>query len=665
MAESWSTGKSRDIYSMDSWGDGYFQINPEGFLEICPLGSSQQKINLHSLMEELEERGLSTPVIVRFCEVIQSRIEKLNSYFQNAIKENGYKGQYRGVYPIKVNQQGQIVREILKKGAPFNLGLECGSKPELLIALSLMENPDAAIICNGFKDREYIEMSLLAQKINKKTILVVERKEELETIISVSKTLNLEPSIGFRVKLHASSKGNWGESTGMNSKFGLTSTEIVGCLESLEKAGLMGALKLLHFHIGSQVPSIQHIKNAVKEGVRFYVELKKKAPKLEYLDVGGGLGVNYEAPQNLDSKNSLNYTPQEYANDVIFITQSICDEKDTEHPHIITESGRFLVAHSSILITDVIGHQNKSSEDIGFTVNAKDPQIAKELLEIYTDVNEKNFHEFYNDLVEKKRDILQMFTYGVLSLQERGRAEKLYQAISRKMIRIGKGLLGAEEICYELESQMSSIYFCNFSLFQSLPDSWALNQVFPIMPLQRLHERPNCRAVLADLTCDSDGRINRFIDSETKEVQKYLEVHELKKDEPYYIGFFLTGAYQEVLGDLHNLFGDTNTVQISIHEDGTYSLNDVAKEDSVSKVLDYVRYQEHELFERVRKDCEKSIRERRVSVKEIQIFLKQYEKSLRGSPYLISSKKPDSYTVYQDPKQEDSDDKLSTEETAR
>ncbi len=505
-----------------------------------------------------------------------------------------------------------------------------------------MKNPEAAIICNGFKDRDYIEMTLLAQKINKHTIIVVERIEELETIIEISKSIDLKPSIGFRVKLHTSSKSHWRDSTGMNSKFGLTSREVVHCMETLKNNNFTNSLELLHFHIGSQVPSIQHIKNGVKEGVRFYVEIKKQAPSLKYLDVGGGLGVNYEAPQNLDSKNSLNYTPQEYANDIIFITQSICDEQDIEHPCIITESGRFLVAHSSVLITDVLGEQAKSlQEEIVFTINSKDSQIVKELLELYTDVNEKNFYEFYNDLVEKKRDILQMFTYGVLSLEQRGRAEELYQAIAQKMIRLAKKTKGSEEICYNLESQLSSIYFCNFSVFQSLPDSWALSQVFPIMPIQRLHEKPTQRAILADLTCDSDGKIERFIDPETKEVQKYLEVHELNLKDPYYIGFFLTGAYQEVLGDLHNLFGDTNTVQVSIHEDGGYTLNEVSREDSVSEVLSYLRYQGHDLFEKVRKECEKSIQEKRFSMKEAHLFLRKYGKSLKGSPYLISSKNKD------------------------
>lgn len=628
--EKWTIQNSSELYGIEYWGDNYFRINENGHVEVGINDPEMKPADLYQLTHDLVERGLRLPLLIRFSDIVRHRIQLINRCFANAIKDYNYKGQYLGVYPIKVNQERHLVEEIIQEGKFHRLGLECGSKPELLITLAVMDNPDALIICNGFKDFEYVETALLAQKLGKHIVVVVDRIEEFDFILNAAKKVNVKPHIGFRCKLNSQGTGRWVESSGARSKFGLTPSEIVECVDRLEQQNMLDCLELLHFHIGSQIPSIQSIKSSIKEGAQFYTELSKLAPNLRLIDVGGGLGVNYDGSGRSDS--STNYNEQEYANDVVSIIQSICEEKSVAHPDIVTESGRALVAHSSILIFDVLGSNELKKHKVNFEVSDKDSRIVQELYEIWNQVTLSNFNEYYNDLIEKKRDSLQLFTYGVLDLRQRAKAEDLYWASVTKMYYLIEGEEEFEDIYWELANILSDTYFCNFSVFQSLPDSWALNQVFPVMPIHRLKEEPDNTALLVDLTCDSDGKIDNFIDIDAAQEQRFLEVHNLKKEESYLIGVFLTGAYQEILGDMHNLFGDTDAVHISLDRNG-YNVDHVVQGDTVSDVLTYVSYHKHELIELVRKAAEQGILKGELEKSEAKLLLQHYEQGLAGYTY--------------------------------
>ncbi len=629
---SWDSKKSADLYGINYWSGGYFYINKDGSVEVTPRGKDGLKLDLHALTKDLYDRGIRPPILIRLPDIVKSRIELLAECFHKAIDDCGYKSSYCGVYPIKVNQQSHLVEEIIEFGKFNRLGLECGSKPELLVALSLMDTPNALIICNGFKDQEYIETALLSQKLSRKTYLVVDRFAELEMIIAASKKLSIKANIGFRAKLNSQGSGKWTGSSGARSKFGLSPSEIVSGIKILKEADMLSSLDLIHFHIGSQITSIQNIKTSIKEAARFYAECHLLGASPKYLDVGGGLGIDYDASGG-KSDSSTNYNEQEYVNDVVSIIQSICDEKNVPHPHIITESGRSLVAHSSVLVFDVLGSNVVAKTDLNIEVDKSDSGIVHELFEIYNTLNSENINEFYNDLLEKKRDTMNMFSYGVLDLNQRAKAEDIAWAITTKMAKLAKKNDDSESIYWKLERELSDTYFCNFSIFQSLPDSWALKQTFPVMPIHRLDEKPSRKATLADLTCDSDGKIDEFIDIEEESTQRFLEVHELKKDEHYFMGVFLTGAYQETLGDLHNLFGDANAVHVSITEDG-YNIDHVVEGDSVEEVLNYVEYSKPKLIEKIRKASEVSISSGNLSKQEAKLLMKYYQQSLAGYTYL-------------------------------
>jgi arginine decarboxylase len=629
---SWNTDKSKSLYGISKWGMGFFDINQSGHVCVQVDDKPEDALDLHRLVTELRESGVRLPLLVRFSNILEERIKSIHESFQRAIDESDYQNRYIGVFPIKVNQQRHLVEEVVKLGRPYSLGLECGSKPELLISLAMMDNLEAFIVCNGFKDKEYIETALLSHKLGRKTFIVVDRMEEIDLIIEASKKLNIKPYIGFRCKLNHKPSGKWSETSGVKSKFGLTPSEIIKGVKQLEDVDLLDCLQLLHFHIGSQVPSIQSIKSSIKEGARFYTELKKMAPSLSFIDVGGGLGVDYDGSGCSDS--STNYTEQQYANDVVYSLKQICDEKNVSHPTIISESGRALVAHSSVLIFEVIGRNKIFKTDLEFEVNPTDSPIVKAIHEIYDSVSVENFQESYSDLIEKRRDTLQLFTYGVLDLTQRAKAEDLYWATSAKMVKLARGHEELENIKYELEKELTDIYFCNFSLFQSLPDAWALKQVFPVMPIHRLQHRPAKRAILVDLTCDSDGKLNHFIDSQELDTQAYLEVHRFDTKEPYYLAAFMTGAYQEILGDLHNLFGDTDAVHISV-KDGRYSIDHVIEGDSVTDVLNYVQYNRLELLDKVRRSNESAISDGKITRPEAKLLLKHYEEGLSGYTYFV------------------------------
>jgi arginine decarboxylase len=628
---SWSVEKSAELYGINNWGSGFFKINPKGNIEITPF-KGQSGLDLHQLVQDLRARGVRPPILVRIPNLLQARIELISNCFNNAIRESGYKGGYSGVYPIKVNQQRHLLEEIVEFGRPCKLGLECGSKPELLIALAYMDNPDAHIVCNGFKDTEYVDTALLSMKLGRSTFIVVDRYDELNIILNASKKLNIRPKIGLRAKLTTKGEGKWIESSGARSKFGLTPSEIVEAIQVLKNENMIDCLQLLHFHIGSQVPSIQSIKGSIKEAARFFTEFHAMGASPKFIDVGGGLGIDYDGSGK--SHSSTNYSEQEYANDVVSILQTICDEKNVPHPQIISESGRAIVAHSSFLVFDVLGLNEVEKEEIPFTVDKKDSLVVKDLLYIHENVNAKNINEFYNDLVEKKNDSLQLFSFGGLSLEQRAKAEDIYWACATKMTKLAKDNPEAEDIYWALQKDLSDTYFCNFSIFQSLPDSWAVQQVFPLMPIHRLNEQPDQRATIADLTCDSDGKIDNFIDPDTGKSQGYLEVHKLKPNEPYYMAAFLAGAYQEILGDLHNLFGDTDTVHITINENGTYNIDHALVGDSVSEVLSYLDFNRFEMVERLRLAAEQSIVKGSLSHSEAKMLMKHYEEGLSGYTYL-------------------------------
>jgi arginine decarboxylase len=630
----WGTENSKELYGIGSWGSGFFDVNEKGNILVTPQGSDGPTVDLLELTQDLQERGIRVPMLIRFPDITKARIQLLSKCFAKAIEENAYRGSYRGVYPIKVNQQRHLVEELVKFGQHTRLGLEAGSKPELLVVLAMNNTPNALIICNGFKDQEYIETAILSQKLGRNTIIVVDRVSELPMIIDAAKKFNTQAKIGFRAKLHAKGAGKWVDSSGDRSKFGLTPLEIVEAVELLKKENMLDSLELLHFHIGSQIPSISAVKGSLKEGTRFFTELYFMGARLKYIDVGGGLGVDYDGSGKSDS--SMNYTEQEYANDVVSIVQSTCDEHNVPHPDIVTEAGRALVAHHSVLVFNVLGINEVQKKEPASPTSKDDHRVVQELAYIHEQLNEGNLHEFYNDVMHIKETILQLFTFGVLSLQHRAKAENLCWVILTKMEAIARQNEDAQELAANLQEILSDTYFCNFSVFQSMPDSWAVGQLFPVIPIHRLSEEPTRRAILVDLTCDSDGKIGQFIDTSgnsSKQKKTGLEVHALKENEPYYMGVFLVGAYQEILGDLHNLFGDTDAVHITVTSAG-YTVDHVVEGDTVTEVLSYVQYHRPELIESIRRASEESILSGTITKNEARLLMRHYEQGLSGYTYL-------------------------------
>lgn len=628
---NWTPEKSSELYGINNWGNGYFQINNAGNVSVTPMGSAGPSVDLYDLTQDLLDRGIRVPIMIRFPDIIRSRVELLNGCFQKAFEEYGYKGEYRGVYPIKVNQQRHLVQELVKYGAEYNMGLEAGSKPELLVVLALMKAEKALIVCNGFKDIEYIETAILSQKLGRNTIIVVDRYEELKMIVDVAKKFNARPKIGFRAKLNSQGAGKWVDSSGARSKFGLTSAEIVSGVEFLKAEGMLDCLELLHYHIGSQVPQIQSIKSSLKEGARFYVELYKMGAGLKYIDVGGGLGIDYDGSGHSDS--SVNYSEQEYANDIVSTLQTLCDESNIPHPNIVTESGRFMVAHHSVLVFNVMGVNDLHRENPPRPATKADPSIMQDMQYVYEKLNAENINECFNDLEQSKQESLQLFTFGVLSLEQRAWCEMMYFAIATKMARLARRTPDAEDIVAALSKELCDTYFSNFSVFQSVPDSWAVGQLFPVIPIHRLNEEPTREATLADLTCDSDGVIEKFIDTETGTPKETVRLHKFTTDNQYYVGVFLTGAYQEILGDLHNLFGDTDAVHISLNEVG-YTIDHYVPGDTVTEVLSYVQYGRSEMVDSVRKATEESIQKGTITKHEARLLIKHYEEGLSGYTYL-------------------------------
>jgi arginine decarboxylase len=631
-AGGWSVADALDTYSVRNWGKGYFGISPEGHVTVHPDKNPDRRIDLKELVDQLTGRGIQLPILLRFTDLLRHRIGEIAEAFGNARTEFGYQGGYCCVYPIKVNQQRHVVEEVLACGRPHGFGLEAGSKPELMAVLAVTDGDNQTpIICNGFKDDEFIKMVVLATKLGKKIIPVVEKFSELELIVKHMEALGVRQPLGVRVKLATRGTGRWKSSAGYRSKFGLTLTEVLDAFQLLKSRGLEDCFQMTHFHMGSQVSNIRKVKDALTEAARVYVELARLGAGLKYIDVGGGLGVDYDGSQT-DFESSINYTLQEYANDVVFQVQQVCDEAEVPHPTIITESGRAMVAYHSVLVFDVLGTHTFDHNQAPAAVPEDAPAPIHELFAEYRDLTKRNATESYHDATEQMERVLQLFKLGHMTLEQRATAERLFWAFGRKLQRLVRELDHVPEELQALDTMMSDTYFCNFSVFQSMPDSWAIDQLFPMMPIHRLIEAPTRRAVLGDITCDSDGKVDQFID--LRDVQSTLELHPVTDGQPYYIGTFLLGAYQEILGDLHNLFGDTNAVHVHLEPDGTSNVDTVIKGDTVAEVLHYVQYSAEILTNRVRKDVERAVRAGRLSVAESREFLGFYESGLTGYTYL-------------------------------
>jgi arginine decarboxylase len=630
LIEKWKVQDAIETYGIRHWGKGYFGINAAGHVAVHPNKRPDQAIDLKDLVDQLQTRGIQLPILLRFTDILRHRVGEINDAFRAAITEYDYRGNYCCVYPIKVNQQRHVVEEILDFGRPYNFGLEAGSKPELLAVLAQTNGMATPIICNGFKDDEFIKMTVLARKIGKEIILVVEKFTELEALVRYAQELNVRPALGVRVKLASRGAGRWKFSAGFRSKFGLTVTEVLEALDYLKQRDLADCLQLVHFHLGSQITNIRNIKNALTEAGRVYVELARVGAGVRYMDVGGGLGIDYDGSQT-DFESSVNYTLQEYANDVVFRIKSMCDESGVAHPTIISESGRAVVAYHSLLVFDVLGVANFDRYQAPVQIPADAPEPITDLFANYRDLCKKNVLESYHDAIQAVDEALNLFNLGYLSVELRAVAEQLFWAVCNKMLRIVRELEYIPEELQGLEAMLSDTYFCNFSIFQSMPDSWAVKQLFPIMPIHRLNEPPSRRAVLGDITCDSDGKIDQFID--LRDVRNTLQLHPYDGS-PYYLGAFLLGAYQEILGDLHNLFGDTNAVHVSLDDDGEIVLDTVIKGDTVREVLHYVQYSADELAARMRKDVERAVRGGKISLEESRQLLRFYESGLEGYTYL-------------------------------
>jgi arginine decarboxylase len=630
IPRKWNIADSAETYGIKYWSHNYFSVNEQGNVVAHPLGPEAGTIDLKDLVAEVKRRGIGLPLLIRFSDILKSRIVELHESFLRAMQEYGYKGEYRGVYPIKVNQHRYVVEEIVQFGRPYHYGLEAGSKPELLAVMGTLDDPEALIICNGYKDEEYIETALMCSKLGRKVLIVVEKFSELDLIAATARKVGVRPRIGMRVKLASKGSGRWEASGGDRSKFGLSTREVVEAVQYLKERELLSCLELLHFHLGSQISAIRAVKNALREAGRFYTEIVKLGAPLKYFDAGGGLGVDYDGSQT-NFASSMNYTLQEYANDIVFGLQEICDAAGVPHPTVVTESGRAVVAHHATLVIDVLG---VGEFDVG---KAPDKvidgahRVVKNLFDTHRDVSSKNVREAYHDALEYREEALSLFALGNLSLPERVVAEDIFWGICQKILKITREMREVPEEFEGLERALSDTYFCNFSMFQSLPDIWAIDQLFPIMPIHRLVEEPTRRAVLADITCDSDGKIDHFIDR--RDVKSVLELHPLN-GEDYYLGVFLVGAYQEILGDLHNLFGDTNTVHVSLVPGGGYQIEHVVTGDTVTDVLKYVSYAREDLLARVRRFAEQAVRANRMSLEETRGLLRMYDEGLSGYTYL-------------------------------
>ena len=626
----WRIEDSAELYNINGWGLKYFSINDKGHVAVTPREGSAS-VDLKELMDELQVRDVTSPVLLRFPDILDNRIEKISKCFQQAADEYGYTAKNFIIYPIKVNQMRQVVEEIVSHGKKFNIGLEAGSNPELHAVLAINTDENSLIICNGYKDENYVELALLAQKMGRRIFLVVEKLNELRLIADISKRLKIRPNIGIRIKLASSGSGKWEESGGDGSKFGLNSSELLEALDFLEKAKMTDCLKLIHFHIGSQITKIRRIKNALKEASQFYVQLQNMGFHVEFVDIGGGLGVDYDGTRSSSSESSMNYSIQEYVNDSVSALVDACAKNNLPQPNIITESGRSLTAHHSVLVFEVLETTSLPIWDEKEELGENPHELVDELYKIWDNMNQPRLLESWHDALQIREEALDLFGLGLLDLRTRAQIEQLFWSVAREVNEIASDMKHAPEELRKISKLLPDKYFCNFSLFQSLPDSWSIDQLFPIMPISRLDERPDRTATIQDITCDSDGKINNFISSHG--ANSHLAVHALNNKEPYYIGVFLVGAYQEILGDMHNLFGDTNAVHVSVYKD-RYEIDQVIDGETVAEVLDYVQFSPKKLVRSVETWVTSSMKAGIITPEEGREFLSNYRSGLYGYTYL-------------------------------
>jgi arginine decarboxylase len=624
---SWTTDDSRDLYNIEGWGIGYFDINERGHVTVHPTRNPERGLDLYELAMDLDAQGVGLPLLLRFSDILRTRIEMLQERFRSATEDFDYTGAYTTVYPIKVNQQRHVVEEIVQFGRKYNVGLEVGSKPELQAALALTERTDHMIVCNGYKDEEYIRLALMGQKLGHTVLIVLEKIAEVDTLLKVADEMNVQPTAGVRIKLSTTGAGRWSETAGERSKFGLNAAQLVRVVDRLQSVDRTDILKMVHFHLGSQIPDIRNIKAAMTEVSRYYVELRQMGVGIDYVDVGGGLGVDYEGTRSTAAA-SVNYSIQEYANDIVYSLAEACREAELPMPHIISESGRALTAHHALLLINVIDLETQSSDAPAELPEDVHP-IVQDLFAALRDIDDRSLREVYHDALFAKEQVQSHFHSGVLSLRERAVAERLQNAIMNRVAQVaGRNEEEYEDILPEVGAHLTDRYFCNFSLFQSLPDSWAIDQLFPIMPVHRLNEEPTRRGTLQDVTCDSDGKIDRFVG--WRKPKPSLELHSLHGTEPYILGIFLTGAYQEILGDLHNLFGDTNAVHLKL-TDGGYEIEDLVHGDTITEVLNYVQFSAQDLITTFRRKVQNADS---LARNEANAFIADYIAGLNGYTYL-------------------------------
>lgn len=626
----WRIEDSAEIYNISGWGLKYFSINDKGHVQVTPRMDCAS-VDLKDVIDELKIRDVSAPVLLRFPDILDDRIQKISSCFKKAANEYSYTGQNFIVYPIKVNQMRQVVEEIVSHGNKYNIGLEAGSKPELHAVLAVNTHTNSLIVCNGYKDEDYVELALLAQKMGRRIYLVVEKLNELKLISDVARRLNIMPNIGIRIKLSSSGSGKWEESGGDVSKFGLNSSELLDALSFLEKNNMTESLKLIHFHIGSQITKIRRIKNALREAMQFYVQLSKMGFNIDFVDIGGGLGVDYDGTRSSMGENSMNYSIQEYVNDSVSALVDVCVKNNLPQPNIITESGRSLTAHHSVLIIEVLETTQLPIWFDNETIDENAHELTKELYNIWDRINATTLFEDWHDALQIREEALELFSLGLLDLRTRAQIEKLFWSVARDVNDLTRSMKHPPEELRKVDRMLPEKYFCNFSLFQSLPDSWAIDQLFPIMPISRLDEKPTHRCTIQDITCDSDGKINRFVSPQGMSYS--LPVHAFKQNDKYYIGVFLVGAYQEILGDLHNLFGDTSAVHISVNSDG-YQIEQVIDGEPVADVLDYVEYSPKKLVRNLEAWVSASMKQGIITPEEGRQFLNNYKSGLYGITYL-------------------------------
>lgn len=633
MQEPWDIPAATALYNIDRWGAGYFGINEKGNVRVFPTLNPSTPIDIMEVVAEAQDQGLKFPLVLRFQDLLRHRVQTINEAFTGAVEEFKYQGVYRGVFPIKVNQLQEVVEEIMSAGEAYHFGIEAGSKPELLAALAIHRDPESLIICNGYKDVQFIQNALLGTRLGKRVILVVEKLEELHQILAVSKEMGVEPWIGVRVRLMSKGAGKWALSGGENAKFGLSTAELVAASDTLKKAGLGHCLKLVHFHVGSQVPDIGTIKRAVREAARFYAKLCKLGHDLGYIDCGGGLGVDYDGSRTaFDS--STNYSLQEYARDVVWNIMEVCDDEKVPHPTIVSESGRAIVAHHSVLIVEAFGSIEKERQMVALEPKETDPKLVTEILELKKGLSRQNRMESLHDAQEVKEKAQSMFDLGLLELDAKARIETVFWQIARQVVEFSEGMKFIPEEVKELETALADQYVCNFSVFQSMLDHWALGQLFPIMPVHRLDTAPDRQAMLVDITCDSDGKVSKFVD--LQDVKDTLALHRLKANEPYCIGFFLMGAYQDIMGDLHNLFGRVNEAHVFLDEDeecGWY-IEETLEGSTIAGVLSMTQWDEPELNRLMKAQVDIAIKSDRLKPAEAMRLLNSYERALKGYTYL-------------------------------